>query len=485
MDLRKFSLGIALLGTAAIATSSQEVSGTPVALGSRLEPFVDRTLIERMEGTRLVPNRLREEPVALAFDQPWEGRFCGYCTVIKDGSKYRLYYRGRPEAGPDGTNDEVTCYAESEDGLRFTRPKLGLHEVRGSRENNVILANAAPLSHNFSPFLDDRPGVPADQRFKALAGTNRTGLVAFASGDGIRWRKLQEKGVITQGAFDSQNVAFWAPAEKQYVCYFRTFKKIGNTGYRWISRTTSKDFLNWTPPVEMTFGDVPPEHLYTNQTHPYFRAPHIYLSTAARFFPGRQVLTPEQARAINVDPGYFRDTSDAVLMTTRGGNRYDRTFLEGFIRPGIGPGNWVSRTNYPALNVVQTGPTEMSIYVQQNYGQPTALLRRFSMRLDGFASVQAPYSGGEMVTRPLTFTGNRLVLNFATSAAGGIGVELQDADGKPISGYTAADCREVIGNEIEREVQWKGGPDVSRLAGKPVRIRFVMKDADLYSLRFK
>lgn len=153
--------------------------------------------------------------------------------------------------------------------------------------------------------------------------------------------------------------------------------------------------------------DAPPEHLYTNQTSPYFRAPHLYVAIAARFFEGRQVLTDEQARAIHVDPAYFRDTSDAVLMTSRGGAVYDRTFLEGYLKPGIGPQNWVSRTNYPALNVVQTGPTEMSLYVNQDYAQPTAHLRRYSLRLDGFASARADAQPGEMLTRPFIFTGNR------------------------------------------------------------------------------
>ncbi|MGV3723113.1 MAG: hypothetical protein ACO1SX_19610 [Actinomycetota bacterium] len=475
-----------LTAGALVGASAAQEAASPLEIGSRRELFADRFLIERLEGgARLTLHRPREEAVALEFDQPWEGRFCGYCTVIRDGGKLRLYYRGLPEAGKDGGPNEVTCYAESTDGLRFTRPKLSLFEVRGSRENNIVLANAAPVTHNFSPFLDSRPDVPASERFKALGGTQKSGLIAYGSEDGIRWRKLQDAPVITQGAFDSQNVPFWSPAERQYICYLRTFKRIGNTGYRWISRAVSKDFRTWSTPTEMSFGDAPPEHLYTNQTHPYFRAPHLYVSTAARFFPGRQVISAEQAREINVDPGYFRDTSDAVLLTTRGGERYDRTFLEGFIRPEIGLSNWVSRTNYPALNIVQTGPKEMSLYVQQNYGQPTAHLRRYSLRLDGFASVQSSYGGGELVTKPLTFTGKRLTLNFATSAAGGIRVELQSPDGKPYPGFSLADATEQIGNEISREVSWKGGPDVSALAGKPVRLRFVMKDADLYALQFQ
>jgi hypothetical protein len=201
--------------------------------------------------------------------------------------------------------------------------------------------------------------------------------------------------------------------------------------------------------------------------------------------PGRQVLTDAEAAAIQVHPSYFKDTSDAVLITTRGGGIYDRTFLEALVRPGIGARNWVSRTNYPALGVVQTSPTEMSLYVQHDYGQPTAHLERYSLRLDGFASVNAGYEGGELITRPLKFAGKRLLLNFATSAAGAVRVEVQDADGKPLPGYALDDAPELIGNEIERAYRWKSGDDLSSLAGKPVRLRFVLKDADLYSLRFE
>jgi hypothetical protein len=419
--------------------------------------------------------------MVLRFDKPWEGSFCGYATVLQDGPLYRLYYRGRPETGRDGSDGEVTCYAESKDGRTWTKPELGLFQVNGSKANNVILAGQAPFSHNFCPMIDHRPGTPPAECYKALAGTGASGLHAFVSADGLRWRKKGQSAVIAKGDFDSQNVPFWSEHENCYVCYFRVFRD----GIRRIARCTSKDFLNWTEPWLMGYGGQPIEHLYTNQTSPYFRAPHLYVGIAARFMPGRQVLSPEQARAINVNPGYFRDCSDAVLITTRGSDLYERRFMEGFLIPGIGLENWVSRTNYPALNVVPTGPHEMSFYVNQNYGQPTAHLRRYALRLDGFACLAGPYRGGEMVTRPLTFTGKELRLNFATSAAGSIRAEIQDSAGKPCPGFSLQESVETIGNEIERVVRWKAGSDVSRLAGQPVRLRFVLHDARLYAIQFR
>jgi len=488
--MKLFSLRALFILVALAAVRVQAEEPAAIDIGSRLELFVDHYLIDKLDNVRLVLNRPRDEGVAIKFDKPWEGLFCGYCTVIKDGDLYRLYYRGRPEVGADGTPGEVYCYAESSDGIHWTKPELDLFEVRGHKTNNVILADAGPVTHNFCPMLDTRPGVPADQRFKAIGGTVTSGLMAWKSADGIHWKPLHDKPLLTtevvpyKHMFDSQNLVFWSAAEEKYLCFFRVFED----GFRRISRAESDDFIHWTNQVLMEYrhndSDAPIEHLYTNQTHPYYRAPHIYLAIAARFMPGRQVLTDEEALAINVNPKYFKDTSDAILMTSRGGNIYDRTFLSGYIRPAIGAQNWVSRTNYPALNVVQTGPTQMSVYLNQDYAQPTAHLRRYSMRLDGFASAQAGYEGGELLTKPFTFSGNRLSINFGTSAAGGIRFEIQDAHGKPIPGFTLADAREQIGNEIERIVQWEQGADVSSLAGKPIRIRAVLNDADLYSIRF-
>ncbi len=459
----------------------------PLELGSRRELFVDQYLIGQLEGDiRLQLNPPRDEGPVLKFDEPWEGNFCGYATVIYDGEKYRLYYRGLRDAGNDGADAEKTCYAESQDGIHWVKPKLGLYEYKGSKENNIILAHAAPATHNFCPFLDRRPGVPAEERFKAVGGTNRSGLLGFISADGVHWRKLPMQPVYNDEGwvFDSQNVVFWSTTEKQYVLYYRRAPE----GVRAIARATSPDFLHWSKPVQMRYSDTnttkPSHHLYTNQTQQYFRAPHIYLATAARFMPGRQVLTDAEAKAINVHPKYFRDTSDAVLMSSRGGDLYDRTFLSALIRPGIGAENWVSRTNYPALNIVPTGAHEMSLYANQNYGQETSHLRRYSSRFDGLSSLHAEYAGGELITPPLTFTGEKLELNFSTSAAGGLRVEIQDAAGKPLPGFSLADARELIGNEIARNVSWKSNPELGKLAGRPVRLRFVLRDADLFSLRF-
>lgn len=481
-----------------LLASTLAAAEAPINISNRRELFADSFLLESFSGTHLQQQTPRDEGVAFKFDQPWEGLFSGYATLVTlaDG-RLRAYYRGKAVANKDGSEEEVTCVAESTDGLHWTKPELGLYEVMGTRKNNVVLMKAHTATHNFSPFRDTRPGVPEDERFKAFGGTMEGGgLTAWKSPDGLRWEKISPEPVITKAMvpykymFDSQNVPFWSAAEDKYVAYYRVFEG----GIRRIVRSESKDFRTWSAPVLMEYRNpsvqAPVEHLYTNQTHPYFRAPHLYVAIAARFMPGRRVLTDEQAAAIHVNPGYFKDTSDAIFMTTRPAEgaahigMYDRTFLEGFIRGGIGAQNWVSRTNYPALNVVPTGPHEMSVFVNQDYAQPTAHMRRYSLRTDGFASLHCGYAGGHAITKPLVFAGRELSLNFSTSAAGGVKVGLEDMDGKPVPGFGLEDCVMQIGNELDRKVTWKSGADVSTLAGKTLRLRFSMKDADIFSFQF-
>jgi hypothetical protein len=155
----------------------------------------------------------------------------------------------------------------------------------------------------------------------------------------------------------------------------------------------------------------------------------------------------------------------------------------------LGLENWVSRTNYPALGIVPTGDGEMSFYVQRNYGQPTASLKRYKMRTDGFASICAPYSGGEMITKPIVIPDRgqttKLALNFATSAAGSIRVGLIDAAGGEADQFSVQACDELIGDRINRIVRWNGKSDLKDLAGQTIRLKFVMKDANLYALQFQ
>jgi hypothetical protein len=460
-------------------------SAQPYDIQNKLELFVDDHLVALMRGTEWrLHHPVNRGTVLKTGNVPWEGPYTGYATVIKDGDKYKLYYRGH-HSYTDGTY----CYAESKDGKSWHKPVLGIHEYNGSKKNNIIIYGKKG-SHSFSPFLDKNPAATSSQRYKALGlirtkDDKRWELLAFVSPDGIHWQLLQDEPVMTEGAFDSQNVAFWSEEEKKYVSYYRT-KSQGHTGLRQISRSVSEDFINWSEGEVMEYRHFGKptvmEQMYINQTHPYFRAPHIYIATAARFMQGRRAVSEEKAEEFG--KGNFKDCSDAVLMCTRGESFYERTFLEGWIRPGIGIENWLSRCNYPAMGIVPTGPSEMSVYVVEAYGQPNVRFVRYSMRTDGLISIHGPYEGGEMITKPILCPGGKLVLNYATSAAGYIKIEIMDARGQKITGYNEQDCSEILGDEIEGIVKWNDNNNLDKLKGKAVRLKFKLKDADIFSMKF-
>jgi hypothetical protein len=176
--------------------------------------------------------------------------------------------------------------------------------------------------------------------------------------------------------------------------------------------------------------------------------------------------------------------SDGVFMSSHDGLRFDRTFMEAFIRPGPDPLNWGNAhgNQTPACGLLETAPGEISIYWTEHQGTPSPRLRRGTLRTDGFVSVNAPYSGGEFVTVPMHCAGGHIVLNFSTSAAGSLRVEAQDARGAPIPGFSLGECPPVWGDEIDRAVKWRSGAALP--TGTQIRLRFVMNDADLYSVRF-
>lgn len=220
------------------------------AIGSNRELFVDSFLIDKIINAQLVMHTPVDRGPVLYFDKPWEGPSSGYVSILKDSGTFKMYYRGNTPLDDDRVCN-ATCYAESKDGVNWIKPNLGLLEVKGTRKNNILLYYNESIEHNFSPFLDTHKGVPPEQRYKGIGGIDIFGLFAYASPDGIHWSKGEP----------------------------------------------------------MTFGNTPMEHLYTNQTDVYSRGPQIYFSTAARQ-PKRVAITNAQAKAINVDSTYFKNSPE-------------------------------------------------------------------------------------------------------------------------------------------------------------------------------
>ncbi len=482
-----------------------------IDIGSRRELFVDDFVIDKLTGeAELRLHHPAPREIAIVHDAPWEGSSSGYHTVFQDGDLYRMYHRGSHldvSQGKlsSGRHKPFYCYAESDDGIHWRKPELGIVEFDGSKKNNIILEGLG--THNFAPFKDANPNCALEAQYKALAGIkSEGGLFAFKSADGIHWSLMTDKPVITNGAFDSQNLAFWDPTLGKYRAYWRTFtagvteaKEWRPSGYRAIRTGTSDDFLNWGGEADLTYVDSPDEHLYTNQVGPYYRAPHMLIGFPTRYIErgwsdSMRALPELENRELRASSSlrYGTALTEGLLMASHDGVRFKR-WNEAFLRPGIQrPGTWQYGQQYMACHVVETkssvagAPNELSFYATEGYWHGKGgTVRRYTLRLDGFVSAGAPMKGGELITKPLKFAGAKLMLNFATSAAGSLRVEVQTPDGKPIDGFALADCPDHFGDTVKRVATWTNGSDVAALAGRPVRLRFLLKDADLYSFRFQ
>ncbi len=494
-----------LILCAAPATDETE---SPLHIGSRLELFVDDALVESMTGqVRLHMHRPERREVVLRTDAPWEGNASAFQSVFKDGDLYRMYYRGlhyRHSGEPAQALEDhpwMLRYAESDDGIHWRKPELGLFEFNESKANNIILTPEFLEDIGGDPahtatFKDTNPDCPADQRYKiVIVGHKPRGLYVLASADGIRFTPMSDKPSVTKGAFDSQNLMFWDPVRCEYREYHRSFA----AGVRGIMTATSKDILQFPEPVWLEFPGAAREHLYTNQVQPYYRAPHIFMGFPMRYsdraWSESTLNLPElDERLVRAKSSrrYGTAVTDALFMTSRDGRVFKR-WPEAFIRPGPAKKDtWTYGDNFVFWGMVETAshlpcaPNDISLYASEGYWRGTyTSVRRYTMRIDGFVSAHASAAGGEIVTKPLVFDGGNLTLNLATSGAGSVQVEIQDVDGNPIKGYALRDCPEIYGDDIRYTVRWKkAGGDVRSLAGEPVRLRFVLKDADLYAFQF-
>jgi len=506
-----------------LTMSSRVLAQEPIHIGSRRELFVEDTLIERLGGAgRLQLHQPVRREVVFQTDAPWEGNACGYPSVIQEGRTIRLYYHGLhyTDGGaatlqlPD--HPAVMCFAESTDGLCFTRPELGVCEWNGSKANNIVLtagtvgAVGGDPAHT-SVFQDANPDCPPEQRYKTiilgkgvLAGEGCGSLYCLVSPDGIHWSPLSDTPIITRGAFDSQNLAFWDPVRQEYREYHRGFREEdpGITGQfngvRDILTSVSPQIGSFPEPQWLSYPEAPVEHLYTNQIMPYCRAPHLFIGFPMRYTEGdwRDTVfdlpgVEERMARATAHPRFGTAVTDALFMASRDGLTFKR-WPEAFLRPGPQQiGSWVYGDNMLARGMAQTpsalpgAPDELSLYATEHYWEGTHMVfRRCSLRRDGFVSVGAPLAGGEIVTKPIVFEGGSLALNLETSGAGGVQVEVQNAAGNALPGYGLADCPAIRGDMLGHIVRWTGGNDVTALAGQPVRLRFVLHDADLYAFQF-
>ncbi len=489
-------------------------------IGSRRELFVDDFMIAQRRGLRMELHRPVPREIVLRLPGAVTGsNVSTFASVVQENGRFHFYYRaGRWARSLHRRRRTVPwflCVAESRDGLTWVRPRLNLLPEASNAVLDMAMATSEFCRDRIpgatAVTWDDNPECPADERFKLLAsaeGVENHGrdrkLHLYTSPDGRRFTQFRGRtaplDILTNG--DSQNTLFYDRAAGIYRVYHRIYDGPG-LKRRAIYTSTSTDLEHFTPSVPLCYDDgFDDMALYTNCIAPYPRAPHLLLG-----FPMRYCDNGERwDMSIFNRPGWkeraFRGrdsrrgattSTDTVFIAGRDGVHF-RRYPEAFIRPGSETDNsWAYGDAAIAYGFAQTrshlgngAPDELSFYVVTGYRQSDcSSFRRHTLRLDGFVSLHAGADPGEMLSRPFIFDGGRLTLNVETSAWGHIGAELTDPGGRALPGYSLAECYSGSGDSTEMVMRWRGrGGDVRPLAGRVVRLRLVLRDADVYSFRF-
>jgi hypothetical protein len=317
---------------------------------------------------------------------------------------------------------------------------------------------------------------------------------------------------------DSQNVVFWDDRIQKYAAYFRQNQRNSVTQGRTVARAESDNLRFFCraedAPVVMQANsnhavrsDTPKKSrldlldTYTNGTFKYPWAESAYFMFPTEYYHyGPQIAEFQKQAPINAGA---LDTRFAASRDGVAWQRYDH-------RPWVGlgmKGEFDSKRIYMVYGIVPArNDTELYMYylgTSETHGwnrndennrlltaaglAPTGVnsISRVVLRRDGFVSARAPFAGGEFITPPLRFDGDQLLLNVDTSAAGELRVEIQDEQGQPIPKFTLADADLIhTANEINRVARWNGQSSVGSLAGKAVRLHFVLRDTDLFAFQF-
>ena len=507
----------------------------PIDVGSNKQLFVDQMFIESSSGVELVMNPPYQsaDPV-FTTDEPWEVESATslglYSSVLKeDDGRIRIWYHARAGGDTPALEQAYVGYAESMDGIHFDKPKLNLIELEGSAASNIVIPGKLGGS---SVWID--PNAAPAERYKSQSKVYDPDVSMqfhmHSSPDGINWKFLRRIQFELRGGWDTQSIIFWDPAIARYVLYTRHwFAKRhttaeGNENYRTVRRLESDDLVNWENQSVVMWPDEVDVATYetgaslspTAPEKPHGRVPVDYYGATVFKYPDTHGVYLMLANAnwcwydrdsvvttIRDDLDVIREETQSIhgpsrfdtrLSVSRDGVSFQRC---GGRRPFMSPGpegSFSSRMIWAMPNPIRMGDELWIYYSGMNRDHDGIVdsaadghltgIGRAVLRLDGFVSADAGYGGGEIITPIIRFEGNQLELNVDTGGGGSVLVELQDAYGRPVGGYAEKDASFVCGNSVRMPVCWGKNRDVSELAGKPTRIRFVMRDCKLYAFQF-
>lgn len=456
--------------------------------------FLAPAFVEESENVTLRVNPPQQREIVIRADKPWEQLMISlFLTVLDEGDKLRLWYICR-----DKNNQPNVAYAESADGVNWTKPDLGIVDYEGSTANNLV---GIPWLEG-TVYRDER--APAEERYQYITHVLEEGggMVRYHSPDGLRW--LQDAEPLSRFGSDTQSVVYWDEAIGKYALYLRGWEERADKKlYRTVVRAdlddlstphsvlpTEKSRRIWRkeePPVP---DNEFPKVLATDEDDP--DDSDVY-TISAQLYP----LDPRWHIGF---PSFFQrevkrsdGRLDVQFIGSRDGYHWHRYDRSPYVRPGI-EGSESANMVFMGPNVIVRGE-ELWQYgtgfhsrhedVEARRRKTDGVIYRYVQRVDGFVSLDFAADGGRAVTAPVEVDGRHLALNLDTAVLGHLRAGVLDEEGQAIRGFGLDDCNLLRTNATDALVSWKDGADLSALQGRKVRIALSGEGAKLYAFFFR
>ena len=480
---------VILIGSIASFAAAAESRRSPHDLTGPWQLFVDDYLIAAKKNVvrQYHPfEKYRGNPLIVA-DKSWEADCVNACTVMpqEDGSGFRMYYYCWTEDKKTKKRSaSFMCYATSKDGLKWEKPNLGLYQWDGDGTKNNNILPDGPASVMFTPWEKD-----PNKRYQGVGGLYH----AFSSPDGLRWKQESKETIVSGG--DTSHF-YWDPHTKRFRAHVkggannRVSGEVRGLSRREVGFSETNDLTRF-PPLRLVmapddFDDTWCKPGTVQRTH-FYACPVLPYETMYVGF--LQIYRPEDVW------GFFHGPLWLELVTSRDGIHWLReecdtalqnsNSLQSMSRPpllNIGKFRQFDRGMVLAPPPVLVGDQLWLYYTGYDelhdllpYRSAIGLAR---LRKDGFASLDADASPGEVLTKRFAGVSGALEVN-CTASGGSIRVELLDADGRVIPGYGRDECEALTGDSVRQTVTWKGKKEFPANGG-PVRFRFIVERASLY-----
>ena len=428
---------------------------------------------------QMLINNPRKREKVFSFDAVWESADAVYHNILKmpDGT-YRMYYKAT-------SNIRRICYIESTDGLTWTRPDVGTYYYNGEGTNCVTSERASP--DNLFVFYDSNPACAEGERIKGIYGQWGDGLfLEYTSTEGKSFFEHNEAQIMgtpeeTGGCFfDTLNTVYWDADRGKYVAFVRGFHQgddyclskdyVGANPTlitRDIRYSESDDCINWTTPVPLKYSDtdVDDQHMYANCAMPYFRSSGLYVAIPTRY------------NIVSTDNGWVTAAyTDTMLMASRDLVNWTRYDCEYMLPHDPEEKPLTYGDCYPCVGMIPTSGKELSLYMKEK-GERYTELYRYSLRIDGFASAEGDMETTAFVTKPFSFRGDELLVNYSTKDGGWIEAVITDEYG---NSYRS---KPLTGDKLDGAAAFGDGV-LAGLNSKTITVTFELTNASLYSFKF-